>query len=145
MKGCMTHSASLGDDSGGNITRINNAFDKIPQRLTSVEAQLENLYNQQENARAELGKPFQREQELTERTARLAELDTMLNIDGKPEVIVIGGADDEVADTDEAAAKSVPMSAKTRPSLLATLERNAEKSRAMFGGTGLLKREEAVI
>jgi len=133
MKGSMTHTAVLGDDSGGNITRINNAFDRIPQRLASSEAQLETLYQQQENARAELGKPFEREQELTEKSARLAELDSMLNIDEKPEIVVMDCVDDEMDDID-VAAKSAPMSAKERPSLLATLERNAEKSRAMFGG-----------
>jgi len=62
MKGSMTHTAALGDDAGGNITRINNAFDRISQRLKSVEERLETLYQQQKNAQAELGKPFEREQ-----------------------------------------------------------------------------------
>ena len=99
-----------------------------------MEAQLETLYKQQENAKVELGKPFEREQELTEKSARLAELDSMLNMDEKPDIVVMGGDDEEPDVDDEAiAAKSTPMSAKERPSLLATLEKNAEKSRAMFG------------
>jgi len=145
MKGSMTHTAVLGDDSGGNITRINNAFDRIPQRLMSSEAQLETLYQQQGNARAELGKPFEREQELIEKSARLAELDSMLNIDEKPEIVVMDCVDDEMDDID-VAAKAAPMSAKERPSLLATLEKNAEKSRVMFGSAvEKTKREEVTI
>ena len=147
MKGSMTHTATLGDDSGGNITRINNAFDRIPQRLASVESQLETLYNQQTTAKAELGKPFEREQELVEKTARLAELDSMLNMDGNPDVVVMGG-DDEDPDVDDTsvAAKSVPAIAKGKPSLLETLEKNAEKSKIMFGGgTKKTKREETEI
>jgi len=135
MKGSMTHTAALGSDGGGNITRINNAFDRIPQRLASVEAQLETLYKQQENARAELGKPFERERELAEKSARLAELDSMLNMDEKPDIVVMSGDEEEPdVDDEDIAAKSAPMSAKEKPSLLATLEKNAEKSRAMFGG-----------
>ena len=147
MKGSMTYTATLGDDGGGNITRINNAFDRISQRLTSVEAQLDTLYNQQENARAELGKPFEREQELTDKTARLAELDSMLNMDESPDVVVMGddGEEPDIDDTD-IAAKSVSVSAKSKPSLLETLERNAEKSRAMFGGgVEKTKREEVTV
>jgi conjugal transfer/entry exclusion protein len=81
MKGAMTHPATLGEDSSGNITRINNAFDKIPQRLYSVEAQLQTLTAQMENARLELEKPFAFEQELTEKSTRLAELDSLLSMD----------------------------------------------------------------
>jgi hypothetical protein len=149
MKGSMTHTATLGDDAGGNITRINNAFDKIPQRLASVEAQLETYHSQQENARAELGKPFEKEQEFTEKSARLAELDSMLNIDGKPDAVIMGGADEEIgADEDTAiAAKTPPISAKGKPSLLETLEKNEAKSKAMFGGgnTEKSKKDEVIV
>ena len=62
---------------------IENALDKMPERLRSVQEQLENLYNQQAAAKAEVGKPFPQEQELAAKTARLIELDMELNLDGK--------------------------------------------------------------
>ena len=129
MKGSMTHTVNLGDDAFGNITRINNAFDRIPQRLQSVEAQLQTLYDQTENAKAELEKPFAFEAEFAEKTARLAELDAMLNMDEAPEPALIGD------DLDEAA-KAAPsnVSAKEKPSILEALKHGAEKSRNLYGG-----------
>ena len=70
-------------DARGNLVRIENALDKMPERLRSVQEQLENLYNQQAAAKAEVGKPFPQEQELAAKTARLIELDMELNLDGK--------------------------------------------------------------
>jgi hypothetical protein len=141
MKGAMTYTAALGEDSSGNITRINNAFDRIPQRLKSVEAQLQTLIDQVENARAELEKPFAFEVELAEKSARLAELDAMLNMDNRPAEIAgdehteAGRSDDGLAPgTVEVAGKAEPFVAKEKPSILATLKQNAEKSRRMFGG-----------
>ena len=83
LKGQMTHRVELGSDARGNLVRIENALDKMPERLRSVQDQLENLYNQQAAAKAEVGKPFPQEQELTAKTARLIELDMELNLDGK--------------------------------------------------------------
>ena len=83
LKGRMTHRVELGSDARGNLVRIENALDKMPERLRSVQEQLENLYNQQAAAKAEVGKPFPQEQELTAKTARLIELDMELNLDGK--------------------------------------------------------------
>ncbi len=79
----MTHRVELGSYARGNLTRIENALEKMPERLRYVQEQLENLYNQQAAAKAEVGKPFPQEQELAEKTARLVELDLMLNLDGK--------------------------------------------------------------
>ena len=76
-------SAGTTDDARGNLVRIENALDKMPERLRSVQEQLENLYNQQAAAKAEVGKPFPQEQELAAKTARLIELDMELNLDGK--------------------------------------------------------------
>ena len=113
-----------------------------------MEAQLETLYKQQENAKVELGKPFEREQELAKKSARLAELDSMLNMDEKPDIIVME-SDEEETDIDDGdiAAKSAPMSAKERPSLLETLERTAARSAAIFGGGNIekIKRNEVSI
>ena len=83
LKGQMTHRVELGSDARGNLVRIENALDKMPERLRSVHDQLENLYNQQAAAKAEVGKPFPQEQELAAKTARLIELDMELNLDGK--------------------------------------------------------------
>lgn len=82
LKGQMTHRVDLGDDPRGNLTRIDNALAKMPDRLTAVEAQLDNLYQQQAAAQAEVGKPFPYEADLTTKTARLVELDLQLNLGG---------------------------------------------------------------
>ena len=86
LKGQMTHQATLGADPRGNLTRIENALAQMPQRLESVKAQLDNLYQQQAAAKEEVGRPFPYEDELREKSARLTELDTLLNIDSKAPV-----------------------------------------------------------
>ena len=106
LKGQMTHRATLGTDPRGNLTRIDNALAQMPQRLEAAKAQLDNLYQQQAAAKEEVGKPFLYEEELKSKNARLVELDTLLNIDGK------GPAHDEAV-----VAKS------TRPSVLDHLKR----------------------
>ena len=106
LKGQMTHRATLGTDPRGNLTRIDNALAQMPQRLEAAKAQLDNLYQQQAAAKEEVGKPFLYEEELRSKNARLVELDTLLNIDGK------GPAHDEAV-----VAKS------TRPSVLDHLKR----------------------
>ena len=83
LKGQMTHRATLGTDPRGNLTRIDNALALMPQRLEAAKAQLDNLYQQQAAAKEEVGKPFLYEEELRSKNARLVELDTLLNIDGK--------------------------------------------------------------
>ena len=139
MKGAMTHTAVLGDDSSGNITRINNAFDKIPQRLVSAEAQLQTLHEQMENAKSELERPFQLEQELSDKSARLAELDVMLNMDEHTE------EEPEI----EGAAKEEAISAKEKPSILESIKVYGEKSRQIYGEKpepeGIEKRAEISI
>ena len=96
LRGEMSHTAVLGTDPRGNLTRIDNALAQMPQRLESVKAQLENLYQQQEAAKAELGRPFPYEQELRTKSARLLELDMELNMDGRgraqPEQAIAKGA-----------------------------------------------------
>ncbi|WP_347466134.1 SNF2-related protein [Clostridium sp. AF28-12] len=106
LKGQMTHRATLGTDPRGNLTRIDNALAQMPQRLEAAKAQLDNLYQQQAAAKEEVGKPFLYEEELRGKNARLVELDTLLNIDGKGQ-----------AHTESAVAKS------TRPSVLDHLKR----------------------
>ena len=103
LKGEMTHRAVLGTDPRGNLTRIDNALNQMPQRLEAVKNQLDNLYRQQAAAQAEAGRPFPQEQELREKSARLAELDVLLNMDGKgpsaPETVVAKSARPSVLDS----------------------------------------------
>ena len=106
LKGQMTHRATLGTDPRGNLTRIDNALAQMPQRLEAAKAQLDNLYQQQAAAKEEVGKPFLYEEELRSKNARLVELDTLLNIDGKGQ-----------AHAEAVVAKS------TRPSVLDHLKR----------------------
>ncbi len=80
LKGAMSHTAKLGLDARGNLTRIDNALNGMPQRLQAVQKELENLYNQQSAAKVEVQKPFMQEQELREKTARLVVLDRELNM-----------------------------------------------------------------
>ena len=83
LKGQMTHRATLGTDPRGNLTRIDNALGQMPQRLEAVKNQLDNLCQQQAAAKAEVGKPFPFEDDLRVKSARLAELDVLLNMDGR--------------------------------------------------------------
>ena len=85
LKGAMSHKVELGPDARGNLTRIDNALAALPERLKAVQAQLDNLYQQQAAAKAELGKPFPQEAELQRKSARLAELNALLDMDaGRP-------------------------------------------------------------
>ena len=103
LKGQMTHRASLGTDPRGNLTRIDNALAQMPQRLEAVKNQLDNLYQQQAAAKEEIGKPFPFEDDLRVKSARLVELDTLLNIDGKghaqPETVVAKSVRPSVLDS----------------------------------------------
>ena len=83
LKGGMSHKAVLGTDVRGNLQRIDNALAQMPERLKSVQVQLDNLYQQMEAARQESGKPFLQEAELSQKSVRLAELDAQLNMDGE--------------------------------------------------------------
>mgnify|MGYP000271867916 CR=1 FL=1 len=83
LKGEMTHRVPIGTSAAGNIQRLDNALAGIPARLKKAEQQLDSLRSQQEAAQAELGKPFPQEAELAEKSARLAELDALLNMDDR--------------------------------------------------------------
>ena len=81
LKGALSYKATLGEDARGNLIRIDNALSGLSGRLERVQNELMNLENQQNAAREELQKPFPQEQELAEKSARLAELDAALNMD----------------------------------------------------------------
>ena len=81
LKGEMAHPVSLGTDPRGNILRIDNALSGIPERMNRAQDELDDLLKQQEAAKQEAGKPFPQEDELKEKSARLAELDAALNME----------------------------------------------------------------
>lgn len=81
LRGSLSHTIELGSDIHGNIQRMENILEAFPVRLSAYEKALATLKEQMDNAKAEVEKPFEQEQELSEKTARLAELDALLNID----------------------------------------------------------------
>ena len=83
LKGNLSYSVKLGSDARGNLVRIENELAQLPLRLNGTKAQLQNTYTQMENARAEIGKPFPQEAELRQKSDRLAELNILLDMDGK--------------------------------------------------------------
>lgn len=83
LKGALTHTASLGTDIHGNITRLDNALNGLETRLQEHRDRLENTTAQMEAAKADAAKPFPREQELQEKSKRLAELTKLLKMDEK--------------------------------------------------------------
>ena len=85
LRGETSHFVSLGTDARGNLTRIDNALDNLPERVEQGENALQALYQQRDAAQAELEKPFPQEEELAAKSARLAELDALLNMDAHPE------------------------------------------------------------
>ena len=89
LQGTLSYWIKLGEDAIGNITRIDNALAGIPDRKAQYEKTLVELHTQEKNLKEELAKPFAQEEELKEKTARLTELDAMLNLD-KHESAAIG-------------------------------------------------------
>ena len=98
LKGQMTHQITLGQDAHGNITRLDNAIAGIEKRLQGAKDHLESLYHDQENTKAEVGKPFPQEEELKVKSARLIELDTLLNMDERGAEPIAG---EEFGDLDD--------------------------------------------
>ena len=94
IKGRLSRSISLGTDAGGNITRIDNAIEKIPERLEAKKQELQTVEQQFTTAKMEVEKPFDKEKELTEKTNRLNVLNGLLNVD-KRENELVDGAPDE--------------------------------------------------
>ena len=83
LKGRLSYELELGEDPRGNLTRIDNGLKKLSEHLADDETRLAGLRHQLESAKAELGKPFLQEEELKQKSARLAELDALLNIGSK--------------------------------------------------------------
>ena len=103
----LSYPVSLGDDARGNITRLDNAIDNFTDRIADAENALQNLEQQKQAAEVEVAKPFAQEEELAEKSARLSELNALLNTDRS-------SAQDSPEKTEE--------TPTTRPSVLAALE-----------------------
>ena len=113
LKGRRKYTVPLGNDPLGNIIRLDNSLNNFPERITSAENELDTLHQQQAAAQIEVEKPFPQEEELAEKSARLAELNAQLDVDEKshePE-------QEEQPDED----------APRRPSVLAALEEKTDK------------------
>ena len=106
----LSYPVSLGDDARGNITRLDNAIDNFADRIADAENALQNLEQQKQAAEVEVAKPFAQEEELAEKSARLAELNALLNIDRDR-----SSSQDVPEETEET---EIPA---TRPSVLAAL------------------------
>ena len=113
LKGQRKYTVPLGTDPLGNIIRLDNSLNNFPERINSAENELATLHQQQAAAQIEVEKPFPQEEELAEKSARLAELNAQLDVDEKshdPE-------QEEQPDED----------ASRRPSVLAALEEKSDK------------------
>ena len=114
LKGQRKYTVPLGTDPLGNIIRLDNSLNNFPERITAAENELTTLHQQQAAAQIEVEKPFPQEEELAEKSARLAELNAQLDVDEKshdPE-------QEEQPDED----------APRRPSVLAALEEKTDKT-----------------
>ena len=112
----LSYPVSLGDDARGNITRLDNAIDNFADRIADAENALQNLEQQKQAAEIEVAKPFSQEEELQEKSARLAELNALLNIDRDR-----SSSQDAPEETKEEASPAA------RPSVLAALEEKANQ------------------
>ncbi len=94
LKGETSRDVTLGDDAYGNIVRIDNGIERFEEALADMKNSLENTEKQFETAKQEIEKPFAKEEELRAKTARLDELNILLNMD-KKENEIVGGEPDE--------------------------------------------------
>ena len=113
----LSYPVSLGDDAHGNITRLDNAIDNFADRIADAENALQNLEQQKQAAEVEVAKPFAQEEELVEKSARLAELNALLNIDRDR-----SSSQDVPEETEETETPA------TRPSVLAALGEKTNQS-----------------
>ena len=113
LKGQRRYTVPLGTDPLGNIIRLDNFLNSFPERINSAENELATLHQQQAAAQIEVEKPFPQEEELAEKSARLAELNAQLDVDEK--------SHDPEQDEEE------QEDAPRRPSVLAALEEKSDK------------------
>jgi hypothetical protein len=104
LKGVLSHAIGLGSDIHGNIQRMDNVLDGLSTRLTDCEHMLADIKRQMEAAKVEAEKPFPQEFELKQKSARLAELDALLNMDKRENEMIDTALDEE---TDDPSRKAV--------------------------------------
>lgn len=97
LKGSLSHSTDLGTDIFGNIQRLDNVLGSMGERLTACKQELENTKAQLADAKKEVEKPFAQEEELKTKTARLEELNILLNLDKRESEIMDEGRDEDAA------------------------------------------------
>ena len=114
LKGQRKYTVPLGTDPLGNIIRLDNSLNNFPERITAAENELDTLHQQQAAAQIEVEKPFPQEEELAEKSARLAELNAQLDVDEKS----------HEPEQDEEEQEDAPR----RPSVLAALEEKSDKT-----------------
>ena len=100
IKRQCSYQIEIGKDVLGNLQRISNALTGIEKRLTEAEQKMENLLSQLATAQEEVEKPFPKEAELTEKMERLAELNSLLNMDEKGTSEALGMGEDIAAVAD---------------------------------------------
>ena len=113
LNGQRKYTVPLGTDPLGNIIRLDNSLNNFPERITAAENELDTLHQQQAAAQIEVEKPFPQEEELAEKSARLAELNAQLDVDEKSH------EPEQEEEPDEDASR--------RPSVLAALEEKSDK------------------
>ena len=101
MKGAMSHTISLGADIFGNITRMDNLVDGLAKELAEYQAALHDTRTQLANAKAEMETPFAREAELAEKSARLKELNILLNMDQKDKTLLDDAPEEDFPDKEK--------------------------------------------
>ena len=111
LRGELSYPVPLGDDPRGNIVRLDNAIGNFADRIADADAALDSLEQQKQAAEVEIAKPFAQEEELQTKSARLAELDALLNMEHQ-------------SSRTEPEAEEKP---DARPSVLAALEEKADK------------------
>lgn len=119
MKQNLSYTAELSDDVVGNVTRINNALEKIPESLQRHKENLDRLHKELESAKEEADRPFAQEQELAEKTARLAELNTALD---QTEKEADKSVEETIQDIPVQEDKGKPVLSGTKSSVLQTLQ-----------------------
>ncbi len=118
MKQNLSYTAELSNDVVGNVTRINNALEKIPESLQRHKENLDRLHKELESAKEEADRPFAQEQELAEKTARLAELNTTLD---QTEKEADKSVEETIQDIPVQEGKGKPVLSDTKSSVLQTL------------------------
>lgn len=101
MKGAMSHTISLGADVFGNITRMDNLVDGLSKGLAEYQAALQDTRTQLANAKAEMETPFAKETELAEKSARLKELNILLNMDQKDKTLLDDAPEEDSPDKEK--------------------------------------------